>query len=349
MIEILTRRAALALTALFLTACSDRLTEPEPQTADITPTADAPDLAATNTWLTKADMPDTPRDQLAAATITNSAGQSIVYAIGGHVIGSGRTGRVQAYNVSTNTWVSRLRWPVAAWNTNGTGVINGKIYISGGITGDKVFSSQLYVYDPASNVWTRKSDMPDDSWGGISGVINNQLYVLTCTELEEDCYDDHTRPELYRYDPRADQWSFEGYAPTQAGRPFGGVIGGKLYFTGANSLQDGGGARFTVYDPATKQFTAKTPLSKARTSGAGYATLGAKLYIFGGFERQSDGSLLNVRTTRVYDPATDSWSAGAPMPTLRLGIAATRVVLNGKARIEVVGGPKPGNNLQYLP
>jgi hypothetical protein len=37
------------------------------------------------------------------------------------------------------------------------------------------------------------------------------------------------------------------------------------------------------------------------------------------------------------------------MPTLRLGIAATRVVLNGKARIEVVGGPKPGNNLQYLP
>jgi hypothetical protein len=52
MIEILTRRAALALTALFLTACSDRLTEPEPQTADITPTADAPDLAATNTWLT---------------------------------------------------------------------------------------------------------------------------------------------------------------------------------------------------------------------------------------------------------------------------------------------------------
>jgi N-acetylneuraminic acid mutarotase len=340
---------ALTLAALTLAGCSDQLTEPRSPIADAVPTTEAPDLAATttaNTWLTKADMPDTPRDQLALAAVPNSAGQSIVYAIGGHVISSGRTGRVQAYNVTTNTWASKQRWPVAAWNTNGTGVINGKIYISGGVVGDKSFSAQLYMYDPATNVWTRKSDMPDATWGGMTGVINNQLYVLTCGQAEEDCYLDSRGLELYRYNPATDQWAFLGFTPPQVGHPFGGVIGGKLYFTGANSDNT---ARLTMYDPVTNQYTPKTPLSKPRTNGSAFATASAKLYIFGGIERQPDGTALLVQTTRIYNPATDSWSVGAKTPTLRFRATATRVFLNGKPRIEVVGGDKPGNNLQYQP
>jgi hypothetical protein len=43
------------------------------------------------------------------------------------------------------------------------------------------------MYDPATNKWTRKRDMPAYTWGGITGVINNKLYVLTCT-VGEDCY-----------------------------------------------------------------------------------------------------------------------------------------------------------------
>src|SRR5215213_8780588 len=291
MIDGLTRRTALAVSTLCLAACSDQLTQPQTQAVSAAPAADAPNLAATTTgsWSSKADMPDTPRDGLALATVTNSAGQSIVYAIGGHVIGVGRTGRVQAYNVATDTWTSKQRWPVAAWNTNGTGVINGKIYVSGGIVGDKAFSDELWMYDPATNVWTRKQDMPDDTWGGMTVVINNQLYVLTCGQNEEDCYD-FSPLELYRYNPATDQWAFLGFGPQQDGHPFGGVIGGKLYFTGANSFSDGGAARLTMYDPATNQYTTKTPPSKARILGSAFATLGAKLYIFGGWERQADGT-----------------------------------------------------------
>lgn len=56
-----------------------------------------------------------------------------------------------------------------------------------------------------------------------------------------------------------------------------------------------------------------------------------------------------MRTTTVYDPAIDSWTNKAPMPTARSRIAASRVVVNGKARLEVVGGPGPGNNLAFIP
>jgi hypothetical protein len=51
----------------------------------------------------------------------------------------------------------------------------------------------------------------------------------------------------------------------------------------------------------------------------------------------------------VYDPATDTWRGRAPMPTVRSGIGASRVVRDGQARIEVVGGTRPDNNIQYIP
>jgi hypothetical protein len=73
------------------------------------------------------------------------------------------------------------------------------------------------------------------------------------------------------------------------------------------------------------------------------ATLRAKLYLFGG------DLVNNVSWTLVYDPATAKWSSKAPMPTVRSDFAASKVFVNGKPRIEVVGGGRPGNNLQYVP
>ena len=51
----------------------------------------------------------------------------------------------------------------------------------------------------------------------------------------------------------------------------------------------------------------------------------------------------------MYDPATNLWTTRARMPTGRAAGAASRVVVNGQARIEVVGGSRPGNNVQFIP
>ena len=89
------------------------------------------------------------------------------------------------------------------------------------------------------------------------------------------------------------------------------------------------------------------PLRRWMAAGA---TLGAKLYVVGGFQENADGSIVGaVRSTSVYHPATDTWTNKAPMPTARSRIATSRVVVNGKARLEVVGGPGPGNNLAFVP
>jgi N-acetylneuraminic acid mutarotase len=338
-----TRPMTLALSLLFLSSCSETTTEPE---ATAVPTETPQFAVGSNSWVTRADMPSTTRDRLATAVVTNR-GQSTLYAIGGATSSGGSLGRVQAYNVATNTWKWRAELPIAVYNTNGAAEINGKIYISGGVTRDKFFRRELYMFDPATNKWTRKRDMPEVTWGGLTAVLNGQLYVLTC-ELEDDCYIDFAPLSLYRYDPATDQWTLLGNSPPQTRRPMGGFMGRKLYFTGDNSPRSGEGGLFTAYDPATNTWTRKTPMPAPRFNGAG-VTLGGKLYVIGGLQRNPDGSISQVRTTSVYNPNTDTWSNVKPMPDLRSGFSASLVFLDRKPRIEVVGGPRPGNNLQYVP
>ena len=51
----------------------------------------------------------------------------------------------------------------------------------------------------------------------------------------------------------------------------------------------------------------------------------------------------------MYDPAVGDWTRRANLPTGRYGVAAAKVFINGQPRMEVVGGLRPGNNLQYVP
>jgi N-acetylneuraminic acid mutarotase len=338
------RRTALALVSFGVVACGDTTTEPE-----TTPEAiSTPELAvAANTWTRRADMPGTARGGLTTAVVT-VRGQSVLYAIGGNTA-DGSISRVQAYDVATNTWRYRAPLPIPAYDMNGAGVINGKIYVSGGVTRDKFFRHEVFMYDPATNRWARKRDMPAVTWGGITGVINNQLYVLTC-DVEEDCYIDNVPLVLYRYDPATDQWSFVGLSPRQMRRPMGGVVSGKLYFTGVTREEDlDWVGTLTEYNPATNQWTRKRPPARARYDGTA-ASVAAKLYVFGGRQINPDGTFVgSVRTTSVYDPATDSWTNKARMPDMAIGVSANRVFLNRQPRIEIVGGARPGNNWQYIP
>lgn len=100
-----------------------------------------------------------------------------------------------------------------------------------------------------------------------------------------------------------------------------------------------------MFDPTTNQWTTKAPLPRERWSGAGVAIQG-KLYVIGGLSHNTDGTLSVLRTTSVYDPAVDTWTKKAPLPSSLDSLTGSRVVLNGEPRIEVMVG---NTNLQYLP
>lgn len=339
MIYRFTRPVTLALTGLAIISCNYS-TAPNPAVEEVASGANL-DAAVSNTWITRANMPSTERwaGTVAAAAVPNSAGQWVVYIIGGRSLASGATlGKVQAYNVATNTWSYKASAPAAFALSNGTGVINGKIYVSGGLVGgggrNRILKT-LFRYDPATDTWTRKRDMPNTTAGGVTGVIKNQLYVLTDCDAEE-C--EHFEPAaFYRYDPTTDQWTSLPLPPSELGWSIAGTIGGKFYVTD--------GSRVGVFDPATNGWTLKTPAGQVSSIAEGVA-LQAKLYALSVGLRNPDGTL--PTRINVYDPATNAWTSRAPV-NLKQVSAMTRVQQDGSPRIEMVGGARPGNNLQYIP
>jgi N-acetylneuraminic acid mutarotase len=329
-----------------LWACGETTTEPKP--------ADRPAFSASsNTWITRAEIPRV-RGQFVGAAATNAAGRSIVYILDA----SGQSGTLQAYNVATNTWSESFpalpqTSDARGFDFNTASVMNGKLYVSGGrweFRAEGGCLSTLRRFDPGTRTWSVISQMPTPGGGGVSGVINGQLYILTnCDETPDGPAP--VKLAFYRYNPATNQWATLANPVSRHVHGMAGVIGGKFYVVGGEDQSN----LLEVYDPATNAWTrkARMPLGQfaagGRWEGAGVA-LGGKLYVIGGLQRDIDGKFTAVRTNNVYDPATNTWSVKRPLPTGRAGLVGSRVMVDGQARIELVdnqlGLP---TNLQYIP
>jgi N-acetylneuraminic acid mutarotase len=294
-----------------------------------------------------------------AAAVGNAQQQTVLYVFGGRRLRSdGGLGiqlrNVQAYNAATNNWSDRKPSPLPIEYSHGAHALNGKIYIAGGKRGFNEILPYLWEYDPAADSWIRRQDLPVEGFGGVSGVINGKLYVLArCQGSISPCSNpDYEVPNEARFfgawDPATDQWTPLALPPGGRDHQFGaaGVIGGKLYVAGG---------RFTnaldIYDPATNQWTTGPSMGSNRGFTAA-ATVAGKLYVIAGNRYDAEGSpdsATPVVTTSRFDPATNSWKNLAQSPRGGPGLGADRVVVDGQPRVALVGGARPGNNLQYVP
>lgn len=76
----------------------------------------------------------TARHSLPIGVMNNASGQPVIYAFGGqNPFDDGiPVEQVEAYNAATNTWTTKRRMPEALYQTNGVGLIGGKLYLPGG-------------------------------------------------------------------------------------------------------------------------------------------------------------------------------------------------------------------------
>jgi N-acetylneuraminic acid mutarotase len=319
-------RMALVLLSLAGAACSDDLPLPTGTGSDLPmTTVSTHGLAAEivpNSWTRRIRMP-TARVGLVAAKVNG-----IIYAIGGR--DGAALQKVEAYDPNTNTlvpWIPRAPLPAARELPNGAAVINGKIYVAGGLTPLGPTRS-LYVYNAASNSWSTKASMPIRSHGGAAAAIDGKLWVIATPAGEGGFYTNETR--LFRYDPATDTWSEREPAPHHHHRAAVGVINGKLYVAGGMTktllndvtyeYEPEPWAELDVYDPATNVWTTKASMPTARW-GAASGVIDGKLYVAGG--RGADLSVLS--TMEMYDPASNSWGVRAKMLTGREGAGAAVV------------------------
>jgi len=277
-------------------------------------------LAAEGIWATRADMP-TRRWELGTCVVDGK-----IYAIGGASgYGTKALRTVEAYDPATDTWTTKSEMPTARQALS-TSVVNGKIYAIGGgassNTGAKTFST-VEEYDPATDTWTTKSEMPTARGWHSAGVVDGKIYVIGGS------------PSLWFtpvftmevYEPATDSWTQKGNVPCAMSTSFASVVDGKIYSFGGYVC----GRRVDEYDPVTDTWTQKAYMPTYRVALFG-SVLDGKIYAIGG--HQGVSSYPGLATVEVYDPATDTWTTGPDMPTGRWGPSTS--VVDGK--IYAIGG-----------
>ena len=268
-------------------------------------------------WATHTDM-STAMSLMATAVVNDN-----IYVMGGQNATSCNT-TVQVYNTTSDTWSSASPMPGCRYEGDGAGVVNGKIYVPGGWNiPDALPETNLYIYDPSTDNWTSGSPMPGRSANGITGVINNILYVTTAANGSSGY-----RDFLYSYDPTLDSWSTLNSSPSAHASPAGGVINGKLYVAGGNDASGNPTAQLDVYDPLTGNWTTKASMPVALFDAVS-GVMNGKLYVIGGY----DGTT-KYNTIYIYDPLADAWSTG-PAAAQAIWAGAGAVASNS---LYVIGG-----------
>jgi N-acetylneuraminic acid mutarotase len=298
-----------------LVSCNSPATDDltAPQDPAVTPFARGSNsiLAPSDTWTAKPQLP-VARYGHNAVTVNG-----IIYVVGGRsgTFVTVTLARVDAFNLATSTWSRRASMPGPRWEPDGASVINGRIYVSGGEDANDRQTKTLFVYNPGTDTWVRKADMPRAASCGTQGVIAGLLYVST------GCISSTKAPGFYRYNPTTNTWTTLPSPPATHEFGVAGVLGGKFYLTG------GFDPALDVFDPATMRWTrmASTPHGLPFMSSA---VLNGKLLVAGGDDADAGEATPDkelVRGLRVYDPTTDTWHFRAPMPAPRVdgaGVAA---------------------------
>lgn len=324
-------------------ALSCRQSPTEPLAVSASPSASV--IGLPSTWSIRALMPQPAwRYWLAAQAITDASQHSTVYVMGGR-LNQGPTDppatSILAYDATADAWTTKAaRFTGAA--TNGIGRVKQTLYISGGWdmsgapAGWNQVSTRVFAYDAAHDRVIRKADMPRATARGVTGVINDKLYVLA-----GQCNGIPLCRNFYRYDPAADTWTSLPPAPHSHRNGAAAVIGSKLYVAGGGATPY---QSFDVYDATTNTWSSPGPLPSPRQFAVG-TTLGGKFYVVGIEGGEREGSRALDRTTQVYAPATGLWSgaSGYPGPVGEAGqfllrpFGAARIVVEGVAYLFAVG------------
>jgi N-acetylneuraminic acid mutarotase len=227
-----------------------------------------------------------------------------------------------------DTWTRKTDMPTAR-NVLSTCVVDKKLYAIGGGLGATTSSRAVAEYDPATNKWTQRANLPEVTCGLSTSVIDGKIYAIGGATSAVGA----ARSSVYVYDPETDTWMRKADMPTARAYLSASVVNGKIYVIGgAPSVFSPAYRTVEEYDPAADTWTRKADMPTARSTHAA-GVVDGKIYAIGGMVG-SPTPWTGLSVVEVYDPATDTWTRKADMPTRRLCHAVSAV--DGK--IYSIGG-----------
>lgn len=250
------------------------------------------------------------------------------------------TKSVEVFNTITSIWSNAAPLPVPMHHPN-IATVDGKIYVLGGITfTNKKWDSigDCFRYDPESNRWDTIASMPPGTGRGSAavGVFGKKIYLAGGIQTPQSAprIDGVNRiavTTVQSYDTVSEQWTaFPNLSvATGEGRDHGGgaVINATFYVMGGrnSSRESVRGTVFAMHlNSPQPEWSLRATMPTAR-GGIAVATIGDKIYSFGGEGNAVIGSKGVFSSSEVFDTVTDSWDFAAPMMVPRHGTQAVAV------------------------
>ena len=307
---------ALLLVLVFLTASCIIVAEPVLSSTDV----------VENSWVSKAPLPIFTR------AIIGVNGKLYAFSGSGDFGNESYSGdAVLEYDPISDMWAARRPMPTLRYDFS-VATFQNKIYLMGG---RKVADSEVVgtneIYDPVTDMWEAKAPMPTPRTQLEANVVNGKIYLIGGSSNVSEVYD-----------PAADLWTTATPPPIPVTGYASAVVNGKIYVIGGSDESHNIRDLNQIYDPESDTWSFGAPLPNAvRQAAAGAKTevmAPKRIYVIGGvLASVPEGTDINQRYTnvnQVYNPETDSWTLGAPMPTARFDLSV--VVLNDS--IYALGG-----------
>jgi N-acetylneuraminic acid mutarotase len=254
-------------------------------------------------------------------------------------IAIGGVQQVTAAEMEAGTWTRKADMPTARY-WSGSAVVDGKIYVFGGmvIGGEPVpkgITAVVEEYDPATDTWTRRADMPTARHGVRAAAVDGIIYAIGGWKGDAVTCWGNMLSTVEAYDPATDTWDTKAGMPTRRGASAIAVVDGRIYVIGGPGKNVANLPLSTVeaYDPATDTWTTKADMPTARRK-ASACVIDGRIYVSGGATTRGGILPPTVPTVEIYDPATDTWTQTFDMPWGRFDHSASAV--DGK--IYIVGG-----------
>jgi N-acetylneuraminic acid mutarotase len=182
------------------------------------------------------------------------------------------------------------------------------------------YENYHYVYNPSTDTYTRKTDVPTPRTWATCAVVNNKIYVIGGYSIGSPSGATNVNEV---YDPLTDTWQTKSPLPTAL---YGGpredpIIDGKIFVT--HGLNDQGFHATTyMYDPSVDTWKQTSTAFHPR-DGVASGVISGKLYVVGG--RADFVGPYGLNFNEVYDPALVAslqWTVSNPIDVHRDTAAA---------------------------
>lgn len=224
---------------------------------------------STNTWASKASLPETLYEGDGAVELRNK-----LYLAGGWN-GSLPTNTLYVYDPATDAWTTKANLP----HLSGCGTsdkIDGKLYVTTGCDGFSGYRKDLDVYDPSTDRWKRLKSSNRAHGDGVAAAIDDKLYVAGGNAGSGNITGD-----TEAYDPTTDTWTTLADMPAPVVGANGFSLRGLFVVIGGEGRTNEK-ALVQVYDPETGVWQKMSPALPASRSYAAGANAYGRPFVIGG-------------------------------------------------------------------